>query len=78
LELYKKLKKQHQSKYKKYSNLTSFSPQKSVLINKVKLFNNPHEIDRVKLPRKNKIKDLFEIAIFNSFIICLRVTVSVH
>ena len=47
-------------------------------MNKVKLFNNPHEIDKVKLPRKNKIKDLFDIAIFNSFSICLRVIASVH
>ena len=53
-------------KYKKIPIWSPLKPQKSVFINRVKLLSRPHEIDSVKLPKKNKINDLFEIAIFSS------------
>ena len=44
--------------YRKIPIWLPFKPQKSVLINKVRLLSSPHEIERVRLPKKNKINDL--------------------
>ena len=44
-------------------------PQKSVFINRDKLFNRPHEIERVRLPKKNNKNDLLVIATRSSLII---------
>ena len=41
-------------------------PQKSVLINRVKLFKRPQEIESVRFPKKNNKKDLLDMAIKSS------------